>query len=211
MLKKLAERLCLPPEDLEALNEKIVREKKGLGQQTKNAKTKAQLRNDQYFLVADWRYYSILCLAETAEFKENHEWIAKRLGTTTPKIKEAMERLIRLGYLTYGEKGKLFYQDVELSTEEDTPNTSLKKRHSDNLDAARESIYRDDVMVRDMSFMTLAIDPAKLPEIKKMIRGFQDELADFIAEGDKKEVYEICTQVFPRTNVNKEQIYENFQ
>ncbi len=29
MLKKLAEKLCLPPEDLEVLDQKIIREKKG--------------------------------------------------------------------------------------------------------------------------------------------------------------------------------------
>ncbi len=66
-------------------------------------------------------------------------------------------------------------------------------------------------MARDMSFMTMAIDPVKLPEIKKMVRKFQDELADFIDKGDKKEVYEICMQIFPRTRVNKDKIYEDFQ
>lgn len=211
MLKKLAEKLCLPPEDLEVLNQKIVREKKGVNHKFKGPKKNVQLQNDQYYLVADWHYYSILCLAETPDFKEDYLWIAKRLKTTEAKVKEAMERLIRLGLLTYDEDGKLFYQDIELCTTEDTPSTSLKKRHAENLDAAREALFTDDVMARDMSFMTMAIDPAKLPEIKKMVRKFQDELADFIDKGDKKEVYEICMQIFPRTRINKDQLYEDFQ
>lgn len=211
MLKKLAEKLCLPPEDMDALNEKIVREKKGVNHKPKSPKQSVQLQNDQYFLVADWRYYAILCLAETAEFREDNEWIAKRLKTTVPKVKEAMERLIRLGFLTYNELGKLVYQDVELTTSEDMPNTSLKKRHTENLEAAKESLYLDDVMIRDMSFMTMALDPAKLPEIKRMVRRFQDELANYIDKNEKKEVYEICMQIFPRTRVNKDQVYEDFQ
>lgn len=211
MLKKLAEKLCLPPQDINLLNEKIIREKKGVSHNPKSAKKNVQLENDQYFLVADWHYYSILCLAETPEFKEDHEWIAKRLKTTLPKVKEAMERLIRLGFLTYDSQGKMYYQDVELTTSDDTPNTSLRKRHTENLEAAKESLFLDDVMLRDMSFMTMALDPAKLPQIKKMVRRFQDELADYIDKGDKKEVYEICMQIFPRTKMNKDQIYEDFQ
>lgn len=211
MLKKLAEKLCLPPEDINVLNEKIVREKKGVNHKPKSEKQNIQLQNDQYFLVADWHYYSILCLAETPGFSEDYQWVAKRLKTTVPKVKDAMERLIRLGLLNYDDKGNLVYQDVELTTSEDTPNTSLKMRHAENLEAAKESLYLDDVMIRDMSFMTMALDPAKLPEIKKMVRKFQDELADFIDKGDKKEVYEICLQIFPRTKINKDQLYEEFQ
>ena len=211
MLKRLGEKLCLAPEDIEVLNEKIVREKKGISHKPLNHKKNIQLQNDQYFLVADWRYYAILCLAETSEFKEDYEWIGERLKTSPSKIKAAMERLIRLGFLTYDNEGKLIYQDIELSTSEDTPNTSIKKRHIENLDAARESLCHDDVMLRDMSFMTLAIDPARLPEIKKKIRIFQDELAELLEEGNKKEVYEICMQVFPRTNIKKDQVYEIFQ
>ncbi|MEX1099793.1 MAG: TIGR02147 family protein, partial [Bacteriovoracaceae bacterium] len=107
MLKKLAEKLCLGPEDLNVLNEKIVREKKGLNHKSNGSKKNVQLQNDQYYLVADWHYYAILCLAETPEFKEDCEWISKRLKTSAPKVKEAMERLIRLGFLTYDAKGKL--------------------------------------------------------------------------------------------------------
>lgn len=211
MLKKLADKLCLSPEDIDALNEKIVREKRGITHKPKSEKKNIQLQNDQYFLVADWHYYSILCLAETPEFKEDNLWISQRLKTTVPKVKEAMERLIRLGLLTYTDQGKLIYQDVELTTTEDAPNTSLKKRHTENLEAAKESLFLDDVMVRDMSFMTMALDPSRLPEIKRMVRKFQDELAEFIEKGNKKEVYEICMQIFPRTRVNKEQVYEDFQ
>ncbi len=210
MLKKLGDKLCLAPEELDVLNEKIVREKKGLTHTPSNKKN-VQLQNDQYYLVADWRYYAILCLAETPDFKEDYQWIAKRIKTSEAKVKEAMERLIRLGFLTYDDSGKLIYQDVEITTGEDVPSTSLKKRHMENLEAARDSLYTDDVLLRDMSFMTMALDPEQLPEIKKRIRKFQDELAELIDKGNKKEVYEICMQVFPRTDIKKDKIYEKFQ
>ena len=212
MLKKLAENLCLPPEDIEVLSQKIVRDKKGIDDPSKRSKRAIQLKNDQYYLVADWHYYAILCLAEIPDFKEDYEWIATRINTTAKKAKEAIERLLRLNLLTYDDKGKLILSTTnELVTTEDIPSTSLKKRHSENLEAARESLYNDDVLLRDFSFATIAIDPEKLPKAKEMIRKFQDELFDFLESGEKKEVYEICMQMFPRTNVKKDKVYENYQ
>jgi uncharacterized protein (TIGR02147 family) len=211
MIMKLADRLCLPPEQFSELSDRINRDKKGLEHNPESTRKVVQIQNDQYFLVADWHYYGILCLAETKDFQDNSKWIAERLKTTQKKVQEAMERLLRLGLLEYNEQGVLTYNDIELSTSEDIPNTSLKKRHSDNLEAAKDSLFFDDVMLRDFSFATMAIDPAKLPEAKKMIREFQDKLFNFLEQGEKKEVYEICMQIFPRSNVNKDQIYEKYQ
>lgn len=211
MVMKLADRLCLTPDQFTELNHKLTRDKKGLDHKPDSSKKIIQLQNDQYFLVADWHYYAILSLAETEGFQSDSKWIAERLRTTHKKVSDALERLLRLGLMEYNKEGKLIYHDIELSTSEDVPNTSLKKRHSENLDAARESLFVDDVLLRDFSFATIAIDPSKLPQAKKMIREFQDKLYDFLEAGDKKEVYEICMQIFPRSNVNKENIYEKYQ
>ncbi len=211
MINKLAEKLCLSPEEFTVLNEKIVRDKKGVAPESATNKKAIQIQNDQYYLISDWHYYSILCLVETDDFTNDSKWIAKRLNTTVKKVKDCLERLLRLGFLHYNKEGKLECQDVELSTGEDVPNTSLKKRHSENLEAAKESLYTDDVMLRDFNFATIAIDPKKLPAAKKMIREFRKELMNFLEADEKTEVYEICMQIFPRSNVNKETVYEKFQ
>lgn len=208
MIQKVAQKLCLPPKEISVLNEKIHRDSKGINHVPQSEKKAIELRNDQYYLVSDWHYYAILCLAETSDFRDDYEWIAKRLKTNISAVKEAMERLMRLGFLYYGPEGKLLCQDIEIFTSEDTPKSFLKKRHSENLSAANESLFSDDVLTRDMSFATLAINSKKLPEAKKMIRNFYDELCSFLETGEKEEVYELCIQLFPRTLVNKEKIYE---
>lgn len=200
MIKKIAVKLSLSPSEYSDLNNKINSDKTTDIKSNLVVKDKVQLQNDQYFLVADWHYYSILCLVETVDFVKDYEWIAKRLDTSATKIKECFERLLRLGYLEFDQLGNLHYKDVELQTSEDIPNTSLKRRHKENFEAATEQLYIDDVAKRDYSFMTLSIDPNQLPEVKRKIRKFQDELESFLDKGSKKEVYEFCFQVFPRTN-----------
>jgi uncharacterized protein (TIGR02147 family) len=211
MVMKLADRLCLSPDQFEDLNDKLNRDKKGVDHKPASDKKVIQLQNDQYFMVSDWHYYAILNLVETIDFQSDSKWIAVRLKTTPTKISECLERLLRLGFLTYNNDGHLIRNEVEVMTSEDIPNTSIKKRHTENLEAAKESLFCDDVMLRDFSCGTIAIDPTRLPKAKKMIREFQDQLFDFLEGGDKKEVYEICMQIFPRTNVKKDQVYEKYQ
>lgn len=211
MILKMADKLCLSPDEFTTLNDKLIRDKKGIEHNIPDRKT-IEIQNDQYFLIADWHYYAILCLAETHDFKSDSEWIAKRLKTTKKKVSQALERLLRIGLLKYDKNGSLKYQDITLVTTEDMPNTSIKKRHSETLEAAKQSIYTDDVLLRDMSSATIAIDPQKLPQAKKMIREFQDRLCEFLeADDNKTEVYEVSMQIFPRSQVNKEAVYENFQ
>lgn len=211
MIDKIAQQLCLSPEETTQLNEKIVRDKKGLNHTPLSDKKIIQLQNDQFYLVSDWHYYAILCLIETKDFKDDYQWIAERLKTNVRKVRESMERLMRLGFLNYTREGKLIVQEVELTTTEDSPSNSMKKRHAENLEAARESLFTDDVMTRDFSAATIAIDPSRLPEAKKMIREFQDKLFNFLESGEKSEVYEVCMQIFPRTNIKKDQVYEKYQ
>ena len=210
MIMKVADKLCLSPQEFVALNDRIVRDNKGIKTPILNKKT-VEIQNDQYFLISDWQYYAILSLSETESFKSDPEWIAKRLKTNINKIKECLERLLRIGLLEKDANENLIYKDVCLATSEDIPNTSIKKRHSAGLDAAKESLFNDDVLVRDLSSITIAIDPTKISEAKNMIREFQEKLCDFLESGTKTEVYEISTQMFPRTNINKDKIYESYQ
>lgn len=208
MLKNIGEKLCLDPEDLHTLNEKIARDQKCIDHKPKTHKRNIQLQNDQYYLIADWIYYAILCLAETADFNDCSAWIAQRLQTSEQRVDKAIKRLLRLGFLTYDDSGRLSCQDVELSTSEDVPNTSLRKRHMDNLEDAKDSLLNDDILHRDMTFMTLAIDVDKLPEIKKMIRKFQDQIENFAYANKKNEIYELCIQLFPRTQLRQDKKHE---
>ncbi len=209
MILKMADRLCLSPDEFTTLSDKLTRDKNGI--ETNVSNKKIQIQNDQYFLIADWHYYAILCLAETKDFKSDSGWIADRLKTSKSKVSDALERLLRIGLLEYDKDGYLKYQDVEIVTSEDVPNTSIKKRHAETLEAAKESLYTDDVLLRDMSSATIAIDPKKLPAAKKMIRDFQDQLIAFLESGEKKEVYEVSMQIFPRSNVQKDKVYESYQ
>lgn len=156
-----------------------------------------QLNMDHYYIVTDWYYYAVLSLVEVRGFKEDPQWIARRLNITVRQAKQALTRLERLEMLVRNKKGLLVPSGVQFTTTNDIANLAIRRRHMANLELAKTSLEKDPVDVRDFSEITMAVDIDKMSEAKEMIRKFRRELCHFMETGTKKEVYKLCVQLFP--------------
>ena len=128
--------------------------------------------------------------------------MSERLGISIYRIDEILERLMRLGLIHKDENGKVKPKEANITTSYDVPNNFIKNRHKENLCAAEDALLNVDVLLREFSFTTMAIDPKKIPEAKLMIRNFRRKLCEFLESGEKTEVYELCVQMFPRTQAS---------
>ena len=155
-----------------------------------------QLSADQFHIIADWYHYGILVLAETEGFKNDPDWIAKRLSIQKNQVVPAIERLVRLGMLNE-ENGELKPTGKAYASTDEIVNLSLRRAHAQNLELARQSLERDGVDRRDFVAVTVATDPAKMAEAKNQIRIFRDQMMAFLESGPKKEVYKLCMQFIP--------------
>lgn len=163
-----------------------------------------RLSSDQFESIADWVHFAILSLMKTKEFRSDSEWIAQRLGLTAERVDEALERLFRLGIVTTNiQTGALERKVSNLQTSEDILNLSIQRAHLDNLRIAEDALLNVGVEDRDYSLYTLALNKKNLPEIKKMIRDFQDELSRRFTSDDMDEVYRFSTQMFPLTKLER--------
>lgn len=154
------------------------------------------LQADQYRVIADWYHFAILSLAETSDFQNDPEWIAKRLGIKKSEVKSALLRMERLNLITW-KNNRIVITGESLASPDGNVDLAVRKTHSQFLEMAEKSLETDPLEKRDFTAMTMAIDPAKLPEARKRIRQFRDELCQFLESGSKKEVYELCFQLFP--------------
>ena len=50
---------------------------------------------------------------------------------------------------------------------------------------------------REISSLSLAVDPDKVSEAKALIKKFKEELTELMTEGDVREVYQFNVQLFP--------------
>lgn len=154
---------------------------------------------DQFHVIADWYYFAILSLADTSGFRGEPGWVAKRLGIKIPEARVALERLERLEMLSRRADGTLGPTGKQFETSADVTHLSLRRHHVQNLDLARRALEQDELHEREFTFISMATDPIRMPEIKKRIRAFRDELCAEFENGAREQVYRMCIQFFPLT------------
>ncbi|MBI2605950.1 MAG: TIGR02147 family protein [Deltaproteobacteria bacterium] len=192
--RRILERLCVAPHKSEKILASFAS-----GRRSGAANEYRQLNMDYFHVVSDWYYFAILSLAETKDFRDDPSWIARRLGITPAQARTALERLERMEMLARGHDGILHPTGVQYATSSDIADLSIRKQHRQNLELAHRSLDRDAVDARDFSSMSMALDPALIPEAKNRIKKFRRELCAFLESGEKKEVYKMCIQLFPLT------------
>lgn len=154
---------------------------------------------DQYEMIEDWYYFAILSLTETRNFRGESAWVARRLGIPLRQAGVALARLEKMGLLESDEHGRLRGTGKPFRTTSEIPSASLRNSHYQNLELARRSLDKDEVVNRDFSAMTVAIHPRHMAEAKRLLKEFRRKFADRLERGERTEVYRLCLQFFPLT------------
>lgn len=208
MAARILQGLGTPPdESTEILSQLAPRTRRATahraGDSASPALAYAQIDMDQFHVISDWYYFAILSLADTQDFHKaggEPEWVARRLAIKPQEARVALERLERLGMLARDRRGRLCATGKQFATSADISNLSLRKHHYQNLELARRSLDRDPVQEREFTFINMAVDPERMPEMKERIREFRDALCAEFESGARREVYKMCVQLFPLTS-----------
>lgn len=160
------------------------------------------IQEDVFKIISDWFHYAILELTYTKDFKSDPVWIARRLGIPPHDARLAIERMLNLELLEETTKS-LEKTEVNIASSNEIPSAAIRKFTSQLLEKAVIALDEQSVEKRDFGTMTMAIDPKKIPEAKKMIRKFRRELTGYLEAGDRTEVYALCTQFFSLSTNSK--------
>lgn len=156
-----------------------------------------RLALEEFALVSDWEYFSLMALIETETFQANSDWIAEKLGLTKQRAEEVLEKLVALGYVQRNAEGALNNTYKSLSTITDIPSDILRKANADCILQAIEKMNETDVDLRDVTSLTLPVDLSKLKQAKALIREFKAQM-NHLLDGEKKtEVYNLNIQLVP--------------
>lgn len=198
--KKIAKGLGLSPREteqfLDYLNTEKVKRKR-----EDSEKKKILIEEDQFKLICDWYHLGILSLAKIKENRFDARWISKRLGIRIKDAADARDRLIRLNLIE--RNGESFKRTIsDFQTADDQLSSWLQKSHIQNLLLAKDRLETTPVHMREYSTLTMAIDPSNILKAKKIMRRFEDDIADILESGNKSEVYTLALQLFPVTSVH---------
>jgi uncharacterized protein (TIGR02147 family) len=156
-----------------------------------------QIDADKYKSISEWYHMAILSLSETEDFQSDPNWIAQRLNISINTANQALERLMRLGLLYTDNLGQVRSKPINYATMDNEFNLALRRAHKQNFELMEQSFDEDEINVRDITAMTLAVSPDRFKEAQSLIREFHQKFCRIMESGPKREVYKLCIQYFP--------------
>lgn len=203
MGEELAAKLRLPPQQRQKFMKSIAR---NAGAEAAYESATVILEQDElhYRIIAEWEHYAVLNLLTTEDFRNDAEWIAQRLAISPTRAELVVKHLLQAGLVEQDAQGDLLRTQVSVRTTDDVRSLALRQAHLEEIGLATNKYDLISTAQRDYSSVTVAADPRKLPEAKALIRRFRTEMAALLADGPQTEVYQMCIQLFPLTNVPSE-------
>lgn len=164
-----------------------------------------QVSLDTFALIADWYHYAILSLLSLPKVKLEARYISRKLGISELQARLAIGRLKRLKLIEPCEGGAGWRQSTRpLKVENTVPHSATRQHQRQMLYKAEQSMENDPFEVRDLSSMTLAMDPIDLPYARKRIQQFRRQLvAELESRHTPRAVYHLAVQLYPVTKQEK--------
>ncbi|MBI2981341.1 MAG: TIGR02147 family protein [Deltaproteobacteria bacterium] len=163
-----------------------------------------QIEKDYFVYYSRWYYAAVRELVLLPEFKEDPEWIARRLSppVTVREAKVALELLLEIGFLKRDPSGRLAQADRNISTAREVASLAVANFHREMIQKGMESIERTPADRRDISSLTVALSREKFEEAKRRIQEFRRELNVLLSEDNRVDsVYQINFQSYNLTKI----------
>jgi uncharacterized protein (TIGR02147 family) len=155
----------------------------------------------EYFSL--WYNPVIWELVGTKGFQSDINWIAKRIvpNLKPNQVKNSLELLQRLGFITYDAEQKTYLQTVDrISSGHRVKGLALIAFHHSMIDHAKASLTAVSGDRRDISSVTLSVDNATAQRLRALIHAFQLQLLDEAERsGTGDQIYQVNIQLFPFT------------
>jgi uncharacterized protein (TIGR02147 family) len=154
---------------------------------------------DAFAVIAEWYHFPMLQLIKVKTPTFSAKSAANRLGITQAEAEAAIGRLTRLGLIQKID-GRYARVGNDLRAQSEHRNDALRMFHKQMLQKAIESLEQQSPNEKYVGSETIAIDARQLPQIKRMIDTFFDEMNSmFERGGEPTEVYHFGIQFFKLT------------
>jgi uncharacterized protein (TIGR02147 family) len=152
---------------------------------------------EQFSAVRDWYHFAILELTTVRGFRSDVHWIADKLGLEVNLVENAVRRLENLGLMARAENGPWTKVSSNLEYAGGVPAPTVREHHRQMIAKAQAALETLPIESREFSTLTFAIDRARLPELKALVREFQHRVNRIANQGEADAVYAMSTQLFP--------------
>lgn len=159
--------------------------------------TFSKVNMDKFELIRDWYHIAILELTELSSFQPDVTWIANAIGISRDEALAAVKRLEELGLLKVG-KSHWEQTEKDFETPPEISSRAIREYHKQMLGLVEKRFEGVPVEKRELGSVVFAVDENLVPELKKLVRQFQRDVATVIEKSSKKNtLYALNTQLLP--------------
>jgi len=162
------------------------------------------LKEDELCFIQQWYHLAILNLIKTENTSSSAKWISQRLLITEEETTQALERLTRLK-LVEEKDGQLVRTNGFTTTTNNIPSEVIRTMHEEMIKKSLKAVRDVSVDFRDISYITMAINPEKIKKAKEEIKLFRRKIAKILETDPSTEVYSLCVQLIPLTKIQDDQ------
>jgi uncharacterized protein (TIGR02147 family) len=153
-------------------------------------------------ILARWFHLVVRELVFLPDFNPSGEWISNRLNQliTPEEAHKSLDFLLRTGFLKKDDAGKWQATDPVVDTGEHFSNASVLRTHLETMAVWQSILPGLPENKRELGLLNIPISSAKIPEFKKRIRAFQDEIVGWLqSETEFDEVVQLGCYLIPLT------------
>ncbi len=163
-----------------------------------------EIENNYFVYYSHWYYSAVRELVLLSDFREDPEWIAKKLSPriTPREAKVALELLLKMEFVKRDKTGRLVQSERNIATAREVQSLAIANYHRQMMNLAAESIERTPGEKRDISSLTLCLSKDKFKEAKRRIQEFRRELNILLSDDTRSDaVYQLNFQIFNLSEV----------
>ena len=165
------------------------------------------IEKNQYEYYSTWYHPAIRELAVSENFDGSPESIAARLDPVVgvAQVERSLELLEALGFIEKIKGGKYRQESSLVSTGAEVSSLVIFNYHKLLLDLCKRIMDHVPAGRWDVSTLTLGIKKGRIPQLKKKMQEFRQELLKLVAmDTAPEEVVQINIQMFPLTKPEKD-------
>ena len=140
----------------------------------------------------------ILDLTTCANFVPDYQWIAGKLGIPDFTVRDAVDRLVRLGLLKI--EGKIWTKThKKLEIQSKTSKSGIRAFHKAMINKSLKALEDTSVEAfnkRRIGSLTVAVNMENFEKAIACIEKFQKTLISILSEGNCTELYQLNLQLF---------------
>lgn len=161
------------------------------------ADTFSRINMEKFHLIRDWYHLAILELTELKSFQSDVAWIARAIGIEESRVKEAVDRLERLGLLNTS-TSRWTQLEADFETPPEFSSRAIREYHKQMLGLVEKRFETVPLEKRELGSVVFAVDETLVPELKKLVRKFQRNVAMLVEKSPTRDaLYALNTQLMP--------------